>query len=115
MDIKDTDLAYMAGYIDGEGCIRWGGDSPRISLQSCNPYPLKFIQNLFPCAQVRMESRRTKRNKPVHRLEYSGINSISLLNAVVPYLIEKKDQAEKLIQIYQLKQELKEAKQRKHK
>lgn len=34
---------------------------------------------------------------------------------VVPYLIEKKDQAQKLIQIYQLKQEIKEAKQRKHK
>lgn len=115
MDIKDTDLAYMAGYIDGEGCIRWGGSTPRISLQSCNPYPLKFVQNLFPHAKVIMESRRTKRNKPVYRLEYNGIHTINLLNTVVPYLIEKKDQAEKLIQIYQLKQELKEAKQRKHK
>jgi hypothetical protein len=115
MNIKDTDLAYMAGYIDGEGCIRWGGSTPRITLQSCNPYPLRFIQKWFSCSQVRMESRRTKRNKPVYRLEYGGINTINLLNAVVPYLIEKREQAEKLIQMYQLKEEIKEAKQRKHK
>jgi hypothetical protein len=115
MNIKDTDLAYMAGYIDGEGCIRWGAHSPRISIQSCNPNPLRFIEKLFPKAQVRLQNRRTKRGKPVHRLEYSGINCIQLLQVILPHLIEKKDQAEKLIQIYQLKQELKEAKQRKHK
>lgn len=115
MTLKDTDLAYIAGYIDGEGCIRWGDSTPRISVQSCNPYPLRFVQNLFPSAKVNKENRLTKRNKPVYRLEYNGLNAIKIMLLVLPYLIEKKDQAEKLIQIYQLKQELKKAKQRKHK
>lgn len=115
MKSKITDLAYIAGYIDGEGCIRWGASSPRISIQSCNPHPLRFVQSLFSQAEVRLQNRRTKRNKPVYRLEYSGINCINLIQSITPYLIEKKDQAEKLVQIYRLKKELKEAKQRKHK
>lgn len=114
MKLKNTDLAYIAGYLDGEGCIRWES-SPRLSIQSCNPNPLRFIVKLFPSSVVRLQNRRTKRNKPVHRLEYGGNNCITLLKMVVPYLIEKKDQAQKLIQIYKLKQEIKEAKQRKHK
>lgn len=114
MAIKDTDLAYMAGYIDGEGCIRMGRYTPRLGIQTCNPHPLRFIVKLFPQTQVHLQNRLTNRNKPIYRLEYNGINAINILNAILPYMIEKKDQAEKLIQIHYLKQELKEAKHRKH-
>ena len=114
MAIKNTDLAYMAGYIDGEGCIRMDKYSLRLGIQTCNPYPLRFIVKLFPQTQVRLQNRQTNRNKPIYRLEYSGINAINILKAILPYMIEKKDQAEKLIQIHHLKQELKEAKHRKH-
>lgn len=115
MTLKDTDLAYMAGYIDGEGCIRMGSYSPKLSMESCNPHPMRFFNSLFPTAEVKRMKRLTNKNKPVYRIEYNGINAIQIMSLVLPYLIEKKDQAEKLIQIYRLKQELKEAKQRKHK
>jgi|694.fasta_scaffold01478_29 hypothetical protein len=112
---KETELAYIGGYIDGEGCIRYEQYSPKISLESCNPYPLNFLATVFPQSVVKKQSRLTKRGKPVYRLCYNGVNALNILSLVMPYLIEKKDQAEKVIQIDQLKKELKEAKYRKHK
>ena len=116
MDIKNTDLAYVGGYFDGEACIRWSSYSPKIAIQSCNPNPLKFICNLFNTGnKVILDNRRTSVGKPVYRLEYYGVNAINILSQVSPYMIEKKSQAEKLIQMFSLKEEIKAEKNRRHK
>jgi hypothetical protein len=111
---KVAELAYIAGYVDGEGCIRWSG-TPNLCVETCNPSPLKFIKSTFGgtiYTRKRTGIGQTKRT--VHRLAYYGDNCILILKTILPYLVEKKEQAEDLIEIRKLKQKLKSAKKQNH-
>ena len=77
-DVTDTELAYMAGFFDGEGCdprvlrlfqSRWGG-----KIHTTKWYELsrqeKYVWQLY------------------------GANSRTFLESILPYLISKKSQVD---------------------
>ncbi len=111
--MKETDKAYIAGYLDGEGCFRWSRYSPEVGIKSCNPYPMKFVAKFFG-GSIQKQSRKTKREKTVYQLRYYGDTAITILECIREYLIEKKDQAETMIQLYDLNLKLKQAKRKDH-
>jgi hypothetical protein len=111
--MKETQKAYIAGYLDGEGCFRWHGYSPEVGVKSCNPYPMKLISSIFGGTVVKQKAK-TKGNKSVYSLRYYGQTAVDLLDCILDYLIEKQDQAETMIQLYELNLKLRQAKRKDH-
>jgi hypothetical protein len=110
-----TELAYIAGYIDGEGCIRWEQHSPCISVETCSPHALKLIKRIFGGTIFsRKREGKNQTRRTTHRVRYYGDNCILVIKMIYPYLLEKKDQAEHLMDIYKLREKLKQAKRKNH-
>lgn len=110
-----AELAYIAGYTDGEGCLGWYGSSPIIAYESCHPKPIRMIASIFG-AKVRTRTRTGKgqTKRTVFMLKYHGDNCILILKMITPYLIEKHDQADSILQMKLLKDKLKNAKRKNH-
>jgi len=113
MNLSETDRAYIAGYYDGEGTITIGFSSKQCSLNSKRYwYPraqlvivsknksiLDEIQSLFELGHVYMREGPT----PPHNLIGSYRISIrrdilKFIDAIEPYLKEKKDAVENVKQ-----------------
>lgn len=104
----------MAGYIDGEGCLGWYS-GPSLQLETCHPGPLEFVQSLYG-GQIRTR-RRTGNGQPrrtVYMLRYYSDSCLDILEKVAPYLIEKREQAQSMLEVRRLRQKLKSDKKRDH-
>lgn len=90
------DLVYAAGYLDAEGCFRFH-KSPCVSVSNTYPYTLMFLRNMFG------GSIRTKQTEPQCRTAFEwtafGDNARMCVARVLPFLREKKPQAEILIEL----------------
>src|SRR5216684_8752706 len=95
-------LEYIAGYVDGEGSI---GVYSGTNKSGRNGYHLTVsVANTFPCAVAELKSRfgGSIRQKPspqtAHRTQYlwqvTGDNARAFLAAIIPFLVEKKPQAQ---------------------
>lgn len=99
--ISKTDLAWAAGFIDGEGCIsgiRTGdhqGDIYSISLIVGNTesYPIKKLHGMFGGGYREIENRQIKHNR-VYEWRITGKRVLEVLKVIEPYLCCKLAQAE---------------------
>jgi len=99
--ILEADLAYAAGFFDGEGCIsiaKNGAVDIRITNTAKNVL-IKF-QNLFGGT---IGNRTQKVNKTQYAYCLYGENAIDFINLIKPYLVEKLPQAETIIEYYELR------------
>lgn len=107
--MKKTDYAYLAGIIDGEGCIRLqkakskGGSisyTPSVSVGMT----VDYIPKLFHFAFGGSFSTRVYKDRPQwkhpHRWFATGEVAYACLTAIYPYLVIKKPQAHAAIQLY---------------
>ena len=93
-DVTIKELAYIAGFIDGEGCIQ-ANSSGRLVVQVGNTVkaPLQLIQDIFG-GSVRLYARDKKEeHKPVYRYAIGSLPAIKMLTMLLPYLIVKREQA----------------------
>jgi len=98
--MKDTDWAYLAGLIDGEGCISTVHTNPRngqfnakIAIVNTDKTVLDWIVKTFAVGNVYPRRLRLPM-KQSWRWQLAAGSSVSrILNGVYPYLIIKKDQA----------------------
>lgn len=101
----DDDLAYAAGFIDGEGCF-YIDKNWKISI-SCSNTDKPIIEWLKRKFGGSICKNATRINKPNHRRVYSwqivANQAALLLNAIVPYLKIKTEQALILLAIQQTK------------
>lgn len=110
----EVQKAYLAGYIDGEGYICWGG-SPQLSLESCHPEPMRFMQKIYGGKVIPRKRHgvgQTKRT--VWRLRYGSDLCIKILDQLSPFMIEKKQQAEAIVKIRALQRLVKSEKHKDH-
>lgn len=105
LDIPDTQLAYIAGFVDGEGYIgiakhQAGGKrlyySPQISVYNSDPDILFTLQKWTGVGSILIHNRL---DRPVyHKIgliwRISGMKARSLLISLLPFLQIKKQQAE---------------------
>lgn len=85
-------LAYLAGLIDGEGCIYINEKSGlSLSVTNSDPTPLLFFKEFFVCGAVFKVSPKV--NLTVWRWNITGESARSILRAVLPFLIIKQEQA----------------------
>lgn len=101
---SEAQKAYIAGFIDGEGCIhirkyKQGNGNIRYEarLNACqqNPAPLKFIQKLYGgSVHSRNSAFHQKRgDKPISQYSIGQATSINIIKDIFPYLIVKKKHA----------------------
>jgi len=93
-----TEIAYIAGFFDGEGCVRikkanQGGNSYYViaHITNTNESILKSVENLFG-GKTRTQERG--KNKDVYNWCITSSEAVDFLKTLLPFLKEKKEQAE---------------------
>lgn len=96
----DTVYAYLAGLIDGEGCIsirktfQYGKNQfkPMVEVGMTDIEPMKLLQQTFGGSYWPEIVRGM--NLPVTKWRVTGSHVIPVLEPLLPYLLAKKRQAE---------------------
>lgn len=100
---SETEKAYMAGFIDGEGCLSIVRAQPRGRTRSIGHRPMVIVANTnvasFDIFVKYYGSKRSpSKKKPNHKIRWVWTcpagKIYHLLKDVYPYLILKKKQAE---------------------
>ena len=86
-----TFLAYIAGLLDGEGCLRLKGSVEEVSITSCYPHHLCRIRSKFGGTLRHFPPKDQRRG--CYRLVLYGPKALFLLEKILPYLQEKRYQA----------------------
>lgn len=105
--MKETDLAYIAGIIDGEGCItvsirspilKYGEISqvyaPTVSVNMTDKNIIHWLQNITGEGKVYFQKSRNYRHKDLWTWRLCTRNGTRLLKQIKPYLKVKRLQAE---------------------
>src|SRR5258708_4861799 len=106
--LSSTDLAYIAGFVDGEGTIgiyrkydlrkEWApGYAERIIIVQVDQTPLKFIQQFFPKSSLSAKKQYFDNHQQSWNLKYSHTQAYNLAKAILPYLKVKRAQAQTLV------------------
>lgn len=96
--LTPTELAYFAGFVDGEGCFGYY-TTPRVAVTNTYLPVLKELQAAFGGTW----SLRGNRSPDVHRTCYAwvitGGHALNAVALLLPYLREKRPQAQLLLDI----------------
>lgn len=97
-EYNETDLAYAAGYLDGEGCFQWNGNTVSVTVDNTYPNTLMWLKKMFGGSVGRL-NRKDENCRTTYRYRIFGFGAASLSQKVLPYLQEKAEQAKILIKI----------------
>lgn len=108
MDVSETDIAYVAGIIDGEGTIGFIRDhvkeklQPHITVVNTHLPMLEFVAEVF---NVGIHTRKKiEGRKQMYDLKVlSAVHIVSFLKRLLPYLKVKREQAVLLIKYCELR------------
>jgi len=115
---RETDLAWLAGFIDGDGCFRLhhlrpngpgrGCLSPRLAFSQKDRQVLDRVVEIVGRGKVHGPYHRAKGSH--YQLIISGVATIELAKELYPYLQElKKAQVDDMVQRHKAFYELKAA------
>jgi hypothetical protein len=100
MDIDlQIEFAYMAGLIDGEGCLGVQKTSPELSIGMTDEILVREIHTRYGGAFYTSTPKK-ETHLPVHHWKLTGYACGNLLRNVVPYMRIKKELAELVIAYY---------------
>src|ERR1700722_2750796 len=99
---KSTDLAYAAGYVDGDGCFHIGKRGNKFIVQfiitSTNREVLAWFQRTF---QGSISSAKKKNinitHKDLYQFSLSKLLGIPFAESIFSYLVEKREEAQLFI------------------
>ena len=92
---NETELAYLAGYFDGEGCIFISKRGSRVvGIKSCYPKVVQRFHYLYG-------GRCDKGLQKSHQLQWRhffyfricGEQAVAVIRSIYPFMREKKEQA----------------------
>lgn len=103
---SDIELAWAAGFFDGEGCVilRKSNNTyaVRISVSQVNPTPINKLKKLFGGHICFQKSKNDNWNDQ-WKWEQDSKSGASTLELLLPFLVVKKDVAELAIEFQRLK------------
>jgi hypothetical protein len=115
--LSEIDLAYIAGLIDGEGCMKihthkqqkngkvYYGYTYRISISNTDKNVLCWVHKTIGMGNLLNQPNRQKNHKYSYRLEIAGKTQILMfLPYVIIYLKIKRDDAYKLFRACHIRQ-----------
>ena len=101
----EKDLAYIAGFIDVEGCITISNNgSVSLGIVNTSLIVLEYIVSIIGGS---LTKRTQIVNKPQYVLRWYGDECIEVLSTLLPYLIEKKPQATTILEYFELRADIK--------
>lgn len=98
-----VNLAYLAGIIDGEGCIQVWRDHrnnthmPRIDVEMTHSQTIDWIRAMFPGVSNKPITRSNPRHATTYDWCVMGRKALNVLQQVLPYLKGKRREAELLL------------------
>jgi hypothetical protein len=98
---SDLDVAWAAGFIDGEGCFRYS-TTPRLTVENTHLPSLLFLKRMFGVGTV-SKRKGLRGGRQAYTWGVSGENCLTVTMALLPFLREKKPQAELLFEIRKLR------------
>lgn len=88
--MKRTDLAYIAGLLDGEGTISISNQLYlSVRIRNTNREVLQWIQSLIEAGNIYADRRAPI---PCYSLEFNSNKAVAFLNPLMPYIRIKKPQ-----------------------
>ena len=100
MTTRIAELAYVAGFLDGEGCLSIGANgSVSMGIVNTSKCTLDFVLKVLGAGII--QDRKQIVNKRQYVFRSYGENCMAALDLLLPYLIEKKEQALLLIEYRQ--------------
>jgi hypothetical protein len=103
--MNETDIAYAAGFFDGEGCISIAKNgSVDVRIVNTSKAVLVKLQTLLGGS---ITDRAQKVNKSQYAYSLYGEEAIEFLKILKPYLIEKLPQANTVFEYYELRNDIK--------
>jgi len=115
---KDTDIAYLAGIIDGEGCIYAGfrnvaesnNLTVRVTVYNTHPFIIRRVTEILLALQVPFYVSNPggpKVSKPGVTVVVGGKGRVAkLLEIVIPYLTAKRRRAELVLELIKYREAL---------
>ncbi len=101
----ETDKAYAAGFLDGEGCISISKNGAvDVRIVNTSRIVLEYLYNIFGGS---ITDRAQRTNKRQYAYSFYGENAIEFLNLIKPYMIEKLPQVETILEYYEIRNEIK--------
>lgn len=103
---SDTDIAWAAGFVDGEGCIALVGRSQvikgitykcfvlRLTVANTDLRTLIRLKGMFNGSVYAQNHKNRPQNKPCWVWNCAAANAEVALRTMLPYLLSKKEQAE---------------------
>lgn len=91
-DIGDKELAYIAGFIDGEGCITSNSSNGSLRFEATNMClaPIQFLQDVFGGSIWRIHPKGRRLTYIWH---IGGQAAVEVLTTLLPYFKVKREQA----------------------
>ena len=103
---------WLASAIDGEGSIRMVGKYNTVSVSVCNTNKefVEYAHKLCDAkTKIREDNRHIGNRKTLYEVQiHSKEDILNVLPQILPYLIIKKNQAEKAIEVSKLKKDRRE-------
>ena len=101
--VSQNEIAYLAGYTDGEGCICVAdGSTIMVSVETCYPKIVHRYYQLFGGHFSRYD-REEKNSRPSFRWRAYAETAYLAIRTLLPFLREKKRQAELCLKYYNTK------------
>jgi hypothetical protein len=99
---------YLAGFIDGEGCIGAVGIRRTIvgtiTITNCEHGLLARLREQFGCGSLHLAKKGNKPNwRPPGRLQWHARNALVVLEWILPHLIVKRMQALLCIELIRMR------------
>ena len=94
--LTPTDLAYVAGFVDGEGCLYTEKSNARLEITNTNPHILLWVASKFG-GSIRICNKTTVNRRACWRYVALGSTATTICKLVAPWLKDKKRQAELLL------------------
>lgn len=98
--LTPTELAYFAGFLDGEGCFAYYG-SPRLTAVNTYLPVLKELQVAFGGTWMMRATRKSTDHRTCYSWSVHGDTAVKTISALLPYLREKRGQAQLVLEIPQ--------------
>jgi hypothetical protein len=90
--LKSTELAYLAGIIDGEGSMRLGQKGVHIEIGNSNKKLVDYLSGLLNSEPKIANTSGSKAKKVFYKVNiHRTIDVVNLLKALMPYLIVKQE------------------------
>lgn len=105
----DTDFAWAAGFIDGEGCLDFGRNLarrmpfiPRVTVGNTDEPALAALVDLFQ-GSISVRRRPDPRHQPMFAWQVTGATGCRrVLEPILPFLVVKRTQAEVMLRFCEL-------------